>query len=165
MSFDIDASKYIKTMCGEVPFAIARVQGNQSYPNLHGLVSFYETAEGILVLSTVIGLPFTPGDCSSRVFGFHIHEGTSCTGTAENPFAYAGAHYNPENCRHPYHAGDMPPLFGNCGYTFSVFLTNRFMPENIIGCTVIIHADPDDFTTQPSGNAGEMIACGVIEKL
>lgn len=165
MSFCIDASKYIKAMCEEVPWAMARVRGNQSYPKLQGIVSFYEVEEGMLVLANVMGLPFTPGDCDGKVFGFHIHEGTSCTGTAEKPFANAGAHYNPEDCKHPYHAGDMPPLFGNYGHAFSVFLTNRFMPEDIIGRTVIIHANPDDFTTQPSGNAGEMIACGVIEKL
>lgn len=165
MSFCIDASKYIEAMCCEVPFATARVRGSQSYPGLHGNVSFYEVGEGVLVLANVMNLPFTLSDCNGKVYGFHIHEGTSCTGTAAEPFANAGTHYNPENCQHPYHAGDMPPLFGNCGHAFSVFLTNRFMPEDIIGRTVIIHANPDDFTTQPSGNSGAMIACGVIEQL
>lgn len=81
-----------------------------------------------------------------------------------DPFSNAMAHYNPENCPHPYHAGDMPPLFGNQGYAFLMFLTDRFMVRNVIGKTVIIHDNPDDFTTQPSGNSGAKIACGVIQK-
>lgn len=71
-------------------------------------------------------------------------------------------HYNPDNCQHLYHAGDMPPLFGVDGSAVLLFLTNRFSVEEIIGRTVIIHARPDDFMTQPSGNSGEKIACGVI---
>ena len=56
----------------------------------------------------------------------------------------------------------MPPLFGCNGAAFSVFLTDRITVNEIIGKTVIIHSDPDDFTSQPSGNAGTKIACGVI---
>jgi len=56
----------------------------------------------------------------------------------------------------------MPPLFGNNGRAVSIFLTNRFSIEEVIGKAVIIHGSPDDFTTQPSGNAGEKIACGII---
>jgi len=74
-------------------------------------------------------------------------------------------HYNPDNLPHPYHSGDMPPLFGNDGTAFSVFLTNRFKIDEIIGRTVVIHAQPDDFTSQPSGNSGEKIACGIIEEI
>jgi len=57
------------------------------------------------------------------------------------------------------------PLFSNSGYAWSSFLTNRFTVDQIIGRTVIIHSDPDDFTTQPSGNSGKKIACGEIIKL
>ena len=72
-------------------------------------------------------------------------------------------HYNPKDCPHPYHAGDMPPLFGNNGEAFMAFMTDRFTVEEIIGKTVIIHSNPDDFTTQPGGNSGEKIACGKIK--
>ena len=65
---------------------------------------------------------------------------------------------------HPYHAGDMPPLFGEKGEAFSVFMTKRFRVDDIIGKTVIIHSMPDDFTTQPAGNSGEKIACGIIRR-
>ena len=87
-----------------------------------------------------------------------------CSGSQEDPFANAGMHYNPDNCQHPYHAGAMPPLFGVDGAALLLFLTNRFSVQEIIGRTVIIHARPDDFMTQPSGNSGEKIACGVIRK-
>ena len=92
----------------------------------------------------------------------HIHSGMSCTGNKTDNFADAMTHYNPDNCPHPYHAGDMPPIFGVNGTAFSVFLTDRFSVKEIIGKSVIIHANPDDFTTQPSGNSGEKIACGII---
>ena len=81
-----------------------------------------------------------------------------------DPFAGAMSHYNPKGCEHPYHAGDLPPLFGNGGSALSLFLTNRFSVREITGKTVIIHDRPDDFTTQPSGNSGTKIACGVIER-
>ena len=56
----------------------------------------------------------------------------------------------------------MPPLFGNQGHAFSAILTDRFSLSDVIGKTVIIHGNPDDFTTQPAGNAGEKLACGDI---
>lgn len=65
---------------------------------------------------------------------------------------------------HPYHAGDLPPLFSANGNAVLEVLTDRFNIHQIIGKTIIIHRNPDDFTTQPSGNAGEKIACGVIKK-
>ena len=73
--------------------------------------------------------------------------------------------YYIQSCNHPYHAGDLPPLFSANGLGFSAFLTNRFVAEEIKGKTIIIHSNPDDFTTQPSGNSGIKIACGVISSL
>ena len=119
----------------------------------------------MLVRSEISGLPKNNEDCNSPVFGFHIHSGFDCSGTAEDPFSGALTHYNPENCEHPYHAGDMPPLFGVNGNAVSVFLTDRFTVSEVIGRAVIIHARPDDFMTQPSGNSGEKIACGIIRDL
>lgn len=57
----------------------------------------------------------------------------------------------------------MPPLFENNGYAYLSFLTNRFHIKDIIGKTVIIHDMPDDFRTDPSGNSGNKIACGIIQ--
>ena len=77
-------------------------------------------------------------------------------------FASAGGHYNPKNCPHPAHAGDLPPLFGNQGYAWQGFYTERFIPDDVVGKAVIIHGQRDDFTTQPAGDAGSRIGCGVI---
>ncbi|MBQ8163362.1 MAG: superoxide dismutase family protein [Clostridia bacterium] len=137
--------------------AQADIVGNESHPNLKGTVRFYQSQYGVIVVSSIAGLPSNDG-----IFAFHIHEGNSCTGNTSDPFANAGTHYNPMLRPHPYHAGDMPPLFSSNGYAFSAFLTNRFTVNEIIGKTVIIHSSVDDFTTQPSGNSGTKIACGVI---
>ena len=144
------------------PPAKALIFGSNHYPSVCGTVSFYQTPRGILIAAEINGLPTYSGVCKKNVFGFHIHENGCCTGNSDDPFADVGGHYNPENCPHPYHAGDLPPLIGTNGYAFSVFLTNRFTLGEIIGKTVIIHASPDDFTTQPSGNSGEKMACGRI---
>ncbi|MGN1098421.1 MAG: superoxide dismutase family protein, partial [Clostridia bacterium] len=78
------------------------------------------------------------------------------------PFADALGHYNPTAQLHPNHAGDMPPLILNGSNAYLSFITGRFRLEEVIGRTVIVHSHHDDFTTQPSGGAGEKIACGVI---
>lgn len=111
----------------------------------------------------VTGLPKNSDKCSQPIFAMHIHSGGSCSGNETDYFANAMTHYNPNNCPHPYHAGDLPPLFGCDGTAFSAFLTNRFSVQDIVGRTIIIHAKLDDFTTQPSGNSGTKMACGVIK--
>lgn len=144
------------------PDARAIVKGSTDYPGTNGKVNFYQTKIGVLLTVEVEGLPQGCGTCDSNIFGFHIHEGISCTGNPEDPFADSMKHYNPNNCPHPAHAGDLPPLFGNNGCAFMSVLTNRFSVSEIIGRTVIIHSAPDDFTSQPSGNSGTKIACGLI---
>ena len=145
-----------------MPKAQAALNGSAQYPNIRGTVSFYPVDHGTLVITEVTGLPFTPGACNARVFALHIHEGGRCTGNAQDPFADTGDHYNPDGCKHPQHAGDLPPLFGNDGYAWGAVVTDRFKIDQVIGRTVIIHTGPDDFTSQPSGNAGAKISCFVI---
>lgn len=144
------------------PGAWAEIFGSAQYQEIHGIVRFYQTERGVLTVAEIAGLPNLAGACAAPIFAFHIHEGGICAGNAEDPFADAGTHYNPNACPHPFHAGDMPPLFGADGYAFSAFLSNRFTVGEIVGRTVILHARPDDFTTQPSGNSGEKLACGTI---
>lgn len=144
------------------PQALAMMEGNAAYPQMEGMVRFYQTKQGVLVSAEIAGLPMSDAHCSHSIFGFHIHSGNHCKGDEHDPFSEAMSHYNPADCEHPFHAGDLPPLFGNCGYAFHVFLTNRFLLSEIMGKTLIIYGKPDDFTTQPSGNAGEKIACGKI---
>ena len=149
----------------QMPDAFARIAGGPGHTGIRGAAYFYRMDGGTLVLAQVEGLPQGGGPCAPQVFGFHIHQGSACTGNASDPFADTGAHYNPHNCPHPAHAGDMPPLFGNDGYAFQAFYTGRFTVDEIVGRTVVIHAGPDDFTTQPAGNSGAKIACGIIVRM
>src|SRR5690625_2807734 len=107
--------------------------------------------------------------------GFHIHEKGICE---EPTFESAGGHFNPTNAKHGFdhpegpHAGDLPNLeIDKEGRVKKSFLApmvtlkkgekNSLLQEN--GTTLIIHADPDDYISQPAGDAGERIACGVIQ--
>ena len=141
--------------------AIARIAGSIAYPDIKGYVRFTQMKNGVFVSAEVSGLPCERQN-GSCIYGFHIHSGESCGGNETDPFADSDGHYNPDGSMHPYHAGDLPPLFGNHGYAYMSVFTDRFSVNDIIGKTVIIHKNPDDFTTQPSGNSGEKIACGII---
>lgn len=134
--------------------AYATVHGLANHPGISGIVDVFPAGTGSWIRADIRGLPVGNSACEGKFFGFHVHEGSSCN----NPMG----HYNPNQCQHPNHAGDLPPLLGDNGHAFAIFYTDRFSPEDIIGKTFIIHANPDDFTTQPSGNSGEMIACGEI---
>ena len=138
------------------PHAIAFINGKNSTSNIRGTVKFYQKANCVLVIADINGLPHTETD----FFGFHIHEGSNCDGT---DFSGSKGHYNPDGTPHPKHAGDMPPLMlcGNVAHLS--FLTDRFKVKDILGRTVVIHNMPDDFTSQPSGNSGQKIACGTIK--
>ena len=153
------------------PQAYARIRGQDEYPSISGNVRFYQMQYSVLVVAQIMGLPDRNTPCDGPIYAFHIHEGGACENSlchgercpqGNDPFADAGMHFNPYGCPHPYHAGDLPPLFGVNGMAFAAFLTDRFTVEEIIGRTVIIHGDVDDFMTQPSGNAGEKLACGLI---
>lgn len=140
--------------------AYAKIQGSSKYPKLHGTVKFKQMRNGVLVSVEIFGLPYE--ECINEIYGFHIHEGSECTGNETDEFANAKTHFTKVDCPHPYHSGDMPSLFGNNGYAYMSFFTNRFNLENVIGKVVIIHSNFDDLKTQPSGNSGEKIACGKI---
>lgn len=142
--------------------ASAEVRGSSDYSSIYGMVTFRQMRNGVLVTAEIYGLPDNQSECSGGVFGFHIHEGTECSGNETDPFANAKNHFNPKGCPHPYHAGDLPPLFGNDGYAYMSVFTDRFTVKQIVGRVIIIHSMPDDFTTQPSGNSGTKIACGKI---
>ena len=152
----------LSTSC---PQAIANICGSEEYERICGKVCFYDLGQGTLVAVSIEGIPTESASCCQRVLGFHIHEGFRCSGSSEDPFADALTHYNPNDCQHPNHAGDLPPLFDNSGYSFQTVLTNRFTVKEIIGKTIIIHAMPDDFKTQLSGDSGIKIACGKIRTL
>ena len=127
-----------------IPDAAAEIKGSPEFPKIRGMVYFFGVHNGTIVAADIRNLPD-----GNAFHGFHIHEGT-CQGTKAEPFA---------------HAGDMPSLLANDGNAFLIFYTDRFHPEDVIGRAVIIHAHPDDMTTQPSGNSGAMIACGEIREM
>ena len=145
------------------PHAAAQIHGSAEYPQIRGSARFYQTTLGVLTVLDVAGLPTPQEECKSPIFALHIHKGEACTGDADDPFADAMTHFNPQNCPHPYHAGDLPPLFGCSGRAFQASLSDRFTVPEILGRTIILHAAPDDFTPQPSGASGKKIACGEIQ--
>ena len=140
------------------PDAVAYVRGGVGAPNVNGRVRFYQEPSSVLVVADVAGLP---QNSETGFFGFHIHEGNSCFGAG---FPQTGSHYNPNGAGHPQHAGDLPPLMVQRGHAHLAVRTDRFRVLDILGRTVVIHDNPDDFHTQPAGNAGTKIACGIIGK-
>lgn len=148
----------------------AVIKGGPLAPNINGIVTFSNAMGGTMVTATIYGLPeyqpATNGGSPIGPFGFHLHENGSCeVGNPSSPFEAAGSHWNPTNQPHGNHAGDFPVLFSNNGYSYMAFYSNRFRPEDVIGKAVIIHENPDDYRSQPSGNAGNRLACGVITNL
>ncbi len=141
-----------------IPNATASIRGSSEFPNLFGQVDFYQKKDCVLVEANIKGLPQT----DTGFFGFHIHQGDNCLGTN---FSGTGSHYDPTDAPHPAHAGDLPALMLCNGGAYQAVATDRFSVADIIGRTVVIHSMPDDLTSQPAGNSGAKIACGVIKKL
>lgn len=139
----------------ECPDAIACIRGGQAHPGIRGTVRFFRRRCGTLVEAEITGLPET------GFFGVHIHEGFDCGG---EDFSDSKGHFNPGGAAHPNHAGDLPVLLESGGRAYLKVFTGRFRVEDVIGRTVIIHRDPDDYRSQPSGNSGTKIACGVIRR-
>ena len=145
--------------CTKSPNAVARITGGVEQPQLSGCVQFYQENGCVLIVAKIWGLPKVS---ETGFFGLHIHQGRDCYGTE---FSGTEGHYNPTGQAHPEHAGDLPPLLRCRGDAYLSVKTDRFSVNEIIGRTVVIHSDPDDFHTQPAGNAGKKIACGVIQKV
>ena len=145
--------------CKNKPDAVARIVGGEEAPRLSGCVRFYQENGCVLIVADISGLPKTS---ETGFFGFHIHQGRECSGAV---FFETEGHYNPLGQGHPEHAGDLPPLLAYKGNAYLSVKTDRFSVSEIIGRTVVIHSDPDDFHSQPAGNAGKKIGCGVIQRI
>lgn len=131
--------------------------------SVRGTVAFEQRGDKVFVDAKLSGL--APGG-----HGFHIHEKGDCSASDG---ASAGGHFNPTPKPHgnpvsaEHHAGDMPALvadpLGNA--TLQAELAPMSVGSgatDIVGKAVIVHKDVDDFTTQPTGNSGARVACGVI---
>jgi len=105
--------------------------------------------------------------------GFHVHEKGDCS---SGDGMSAGGHFNPKGAPHgppgagPHHAGDMPMLKADAAGVAKLAwdadeLTVTDGPASVVGRGVIVHRDPDDFKTQPTGNSGPRIACGVVRRM
>ncbi len=141
------------------PSAIAHISGGSGAPHLFGEVKFFQNGRNVLVEANISNLPKSN---ETGFFALHIHDGTSCAGEG---FSKTGSHYNPELTAHPSHAGDLPPLLFCNGGAYLAVKTDRFRVDDIIGRTVVIHSGRDDFTSQPAGDSGKKIACGVIRRV
>ena len=151
-------NSYINFISNHLPQAIAEIRGNKNNALITGKVEFFQTDNGTLVLTEISNLP---QNLTGDFFAMHIHSGDSCNQDQDGNFAHT-PHYTPQTYTDPSHAGDLPVILSNNGTAFSVVLTRRFKVKDIIGKTIFIHEQADDYRTDPSGNSGTKIACGKI---
>jgi len=113
---------------------------------------------GVHLVAQVSGL--APG-----VHGFHVHEVGDCSAPDASS---AKGHFNPEKKPHGNHAGDLPDLTADASGKASLSADVSTIslgdgPTGVIGRAFVVHADPDDHHSQPAGNSGKRIACGVVK--
>ena len=147
------------------PSAVANLQATRGNTAAGTVTFVQQQGDAVMVTAKVTGLK--PG----REHGFHIHEKGDCssgdglsTGGHFNP---TGKKHGPQNAEH--HAGDFPALRADAnGTAEATFRADGLSigsgEADIVGKGLIVHADPDDYTTQPTGNSGARVACAVITK-
>ncbi len=154
--------------------AVSKAWGDTAHAEFHnqqgqkvGSATLEQTPHGVLITVDLEGLP--PG-----THAFHIHE----VGKCEPPFTSAGGHFNPTHKQHGLknpqgmHAGDLPNLYvpESGKVKADVFATGVTLGKganslfDADGSSLVIHAGPDDAKTDPAGDAGARIACGVVAK-
>lgn len=147
------------------PRAVAQLQSTTGN-TATGTVSFTQAGDKVMVAGEVRGLK------PNAEHGFHVHEKGDC---ASGDGMSAGGHFNPDSKGHgqhamgAHHAGDLPSLkadaSGVARFNFvSTGIAVGSGTANIIGRGLIVHRDPDDYKTQPTGNAGPRLACAVISR-
>ncbi len=131
-----------------------------------GEVRFVQSGDTVQVSGEVRGLK------PNGEHGFHVHEKGDCS---SGDGMSTGGHYNPGGRRHgahgrgEHHTGDLPSLkadgYGVARFSFaSTSIAVGSGANDIVGRGLIVHRDPDDYTTQPTGNAGPRLACAVITR-
>ncbi len=163
------ASVVLLTACAGMEASGPRADATlepRSGSSVSGTVSFREVGGKVRVEARVAGL--TPGE-----HGFHIHESGDCS--APDAMSAKG-HFNPAGKSHGHHggndrhAGDMPNLVADSGGKAVLtadldMLSLNEGPAGILKRSVVIHADPDDYKSQPAGNSGKRVACGTIRMI
>lgn len=129
-----------------------------------GSVSFVQKGNKVLVSGEIRGLK------PNAEHGFHVHEKGDC---ASGDGMSAGGHFNPTGAPHGshgmgmHHTGDLPSLKADAGGVARINFESGSMAvgsgvTDVVGRGLIVHRDPDDYKTQPTGNAGPRLACAVI---
>lgn len=132
-----------------------------------GKLELTPAAAGVRIAGTIGGLP------ALGRFGFHVHESGDCSAVDGSS---AGGHFNPTHQPHgnakigAHHAGDMDNLVADAGGVAHVDtqlagVTLGGGAMDILGRALVVHADPDDYATQPAGKSGARVACGVIKAI
>ncbi len=131
-----------------------------------GRVVLLPAMQGVRITGTVGGLR------RNGSFGFHVHERGDCSAADASS---AGGHFNPQSSPHgragagAHHLGDMDNLSADAEGVAQVDVVLQGAalgggtPADILGKAIVVHADPDDYRSQPAGNAGARLACGVIK--
>ncbi|HYO16765.1 MAG TPA: superoxide dismutase family protein [Thermoanaerobaculia bacterium] len=153
------------TPAGGPSSATATLQGAPG-DDISGTVTFHATDDGVHVVAEVQGVD------GAGKHGFHVHENGQCDHQGETHFSSAGGHFNPTGVEHacpptdPRHAGDLGNIEvganGSARMELAVTGLSLSGPNSVIGKAIILHANPDDCKTQPTGNAGDRLACGVV---
>ncbi len=146
------------------PTAVANLEATKGNET-KGTVTFRQDGDEVRVRVNVTGLK--PG----AVHGFHVHEKGDCS---SGDGMSTGGHFNPAGKPHgpqsgEHHAGDMPSLtadaYGNANTSFELHgVSIGSGVSDLVGKGLIVHRDPDDYKTQPTGNAGPRVACAVIRR-
>ena len=134
--------------------------------NVRGTVTFQQRGDKVLVIASITGLR------PNQEHGFHVHEKGDCS---SGDGMSTGGHFNPLAKPHAHpssgdrHAGDLPALRADAGGIATLrqeidVITVTDGPTSVVGKGMIVHAQPDDYRTQPTGNAGARAACAVIRR-
>ena len=143
-------------------YSNAVIKGDNDNPGIIGEVEFIPWSKGSIIKLEIMGLPKENNE--NNFFAFHIHKIANCNNDKKN-FPNTGEHYTKFDEKHPNHTGDLPMIYSNNGYSFMIYYTSRFTPQDVVGKAIVIHKNMDDMETQPSGNSGVKIACGEIIKV
>lgn len=154
-----------KTTAAEAaPEAVAQIAPTQGN-TVTGSLALAQSPQGVHISGTIQGLK------PDAEFGFHVHEKGDCSAPDGSS---AGGHFNPTQAQHgnptgpSHHAGDMPNIKSNAEGVAQVDTTEAGTSlhgdpgMDVMGKAIVVHESPDDYATQPSGNSGKRVACGVI---